>query len=45
LAVIGVREVKEDGNVIADVHRLNHDKRGGVQRVEEVRDVGVRGGR
>jgi hypothetical protein len=45
LAVVGFREVKENGNVVTDVHRLDHGKLGGLRRIEKgIRCVGVRRG-
>jgi hypothetical protein len=45
LAIVGFREVKEDGNVVTDVHRLDHGKRGGLRVIEEgIGCAGFRGG-
>jgi hypothetical protein len=44
LTVIGVREIKNERNVITDVNRLNHGKRSRLRSVEIVRQIRLRGG-
>ena len=42
LTVVGVKEIEENRDVVADVHRLNHSEGGRLGNVEEVGSI--RGG-